>query len=143
MIHKANREERRKTLYLHHPAYKWAIDSDWPHSEAKKLVYCLMWELPSNIMEIKMNGRLTFTKFVGVKIYAVTDKAIQVRFKHENARDEAHWIARSNLCSDDDKRMAEVHLQLQSTSSITTAIHIADWLAKKEGWLEQDEEEEE
>lgn len=77
-----------------------------------------------------MGDRLTFTKFK-VHVYQVTGKAILVAFGNEL---EAKWLARSNIRSDDDRRMVEINHQLESNDAIQTTIHVVDWLVRKEGW---------
>ena len=136
MIHPAgNRRTRRVSqTYLDHPAYLWAIESDWPQSQAKLLVYHYAYDMPNIIVENRMGERLTFTKFIGVKVYQVTAKAAMVRFKDEQPGD-GRWVARSNMRSDDDKRMGEIRQQLEANDFIETSIHIVDWLVRKEGWV--------
>lgn len=134
MIHPAgNRRTRRVAqTYLDHPAYLWAIESDWPQHRAKLLAYHYAYDMPNIIVENRMGERLTFTKF-GVKIWQVTDRAILFDFKGMEAAPSI-WLARSNMRSDDDKRMKEIKQQLESRNAVGTEIHIVDWLVRKEGW---------
>lgn len=134
MIHSlGNRRTRRaQQTYLDHPAYIWAIESDWPHDRAKLLAYHYAYDMPNIIVENRMGERLTFTKF-SVKIFQVTSAAIRIRFGDEQPG-QGRWLARSNIRSDDDKRMAEIRQQLEANDFIETSIHIVDWLVRKEGW---------
>ena len=136
MIHfTGNRRTRRfRTTYLDHPAYIWAIESDHPHWWAKLLVYHYMYDFDNRLLEGKMGDRLTFTKFNGVRIYEVTGKAIAVCLTDSDLGKPQRWLARSNIRSDDDRRMVEIGQQLQAHDYIVTSIHVVDWLVKKEGW---------
>jgi len=130
-----NRAERRKATYLDHPAYVWAIESDWPHKDAKLLVYCIQYHFSNRHLEVKMGERLTFTKFTKARVFVVTDNAIQVSLGGDRDLGKTMpWIARSNIRSDDDRRMDEVSTQLSSRSYIDTPIHVVDWLVRKEGY---------
>lgn len=81
-----------------------------------------------------MGERLTFTKFNSVRVYSVFDKSILVCLSDSDLGKPHTVIARSNLRSDDDKRMVEIGFQLESRDYVKTEIHIVDWLVRKEGY---------
>lgn len=124
------------TMYLNSPVYRWAIDSDRPHNWAKRAAYLHAYGSTSTTMEAQLGDRLTFTK-VKVAVMKVTADAFLANVRintNSNVNGLGLWIPRSNIRSDDDKRMDEIATQLDGTNFVNTFVFVADWYVASKQW---------
>ncbi len=131
-----NRRERRAATYLDSPAYIWAINNDRPQTWAKKLAYAVGMQMRSIHMEKTMGDKLTFSK-MKVKVIGLTDNAVQVNIRigdKTNTWANSVWIPRSNIRSDDDRRVGEMKQQLESAGSVSSHLYVVDWFRNQRGW---------
>lgn len=133
-----NRRERRAATYLDSPAYIWAINNDRPQTWAKKLAYAVGMQMRSIHMEKTMGDRLTFSK-MKMRIHKVTNDAFLCDVKinqQTNTWATQVWVPRSNIRSDDDKKMNEHREMLDAGSFvfIKTFVHVADWFRDSRKW---------
>lgn len=137
MNNQLNRAAKRRAAIFEHPAYIWAIESDKPQWWAVELAASYNTLQLSLRREKQMGARLTFTKYP-VEILQVTQNAALVIATHgkNNELLNKFWIPRSNVRSDEDRRLSEIKVQLETHARIKTHLHIVDWFARKEGILQ-------